>query len=73
MWLAIMTAWSQSIALGFRIWDYVNGRPRAKLEDQRMMLEEESRTMQLTGDLVGLRRVRAQLEEIDRRLRTNDY
>ena len=73
MWLAIMTTWNQSIALAFRIWDYVNGRPRAKLEERRLLLEEESRTMQVTGDLVGLRRTRAQLEEVDRKLRTGNY
>lgn len=73
MWLAIMTTWSQSIALAFRVWDYVNGRPRARLNERRLVLEEESRTMQITGDLTGLRRVRAQLEEVDRKLRTGDY
>lgn len=73
MLIAIFHAWSQSIALTFRIWDWLNGRPQAKLEAARMMLEEESRTMQLTGDLVGLRRTRAKLEEIDRKLRTRDF
>lgn len=72
-WLAIVTAWGKSLDFAMRIWDYMNGRPRAKLEQRRILLEEESRTMQLTGDLTGLRRVRAQLEEIDRKLRTNDY
>ena len=69
-WLA---AWEKTIQLALRIWDYISGRPRQKLHDRRIELEAESCKALLDGDLVALRRTRAQLEEVDRKLRTGDY
>lgn len=56
-----------------RIWDWVNGRPKQKLIDKRMWLEEESRKAQLIGDLDGLRKAKAEINDIDKRLSTGDY
>jgi hypothetical protein len=61
------------IGLIMRIWDWLNGYPKKKLLDKRLALEVESRQHQLNGDLDGLRRVRAELQEVDRKLATGDY
>jgi len=69
-WLA---AWNSTLQLIFRIWDWMSGWPMKKLIDRRHELEEESRIALIAGDLEALRRVRAQLEEVDRRIRTRDF
>jgi DNA polymerase/3'-5' exonuclease PolX len=70
---AILAAWAETVKLALRVWDYLSGRPRERLEQERIRLEDVSRQAQITGDLVGLRRARAQIEEVDRKLRTGDY
>ena len=57
----------------FRILDWMKGRPKKKLEDQRKDLEVESRQYQLEGNLDQLRRVRGEIQDIDRRLQSGDY
>lgn len=61
------------ITLILKIWDWLKGRPKQKLENRRMILEEESRQAQLIGDLDALRKARAEINDIDRRLATGDY
>ena len=56
-----------------RVWDWANGRPKQKLIEKRIWLEEESRKAQLIGDLDGLRKARAEINDIDKRLATGDY
>lgn len=66
-WLALGAG---VINLTIRIWDAVKDRPRKKLENERERLEEESRQAQIDGDLDELRRIRGEIEEIDRKLST---
>lgn len=73
MWLAILTAYNSTIAVVFRILDWLKGRPKAKLEDSRMILEDESRAAQIKGDVHEMVRIRAQIEDIDRRIKSGDY
>jgi hypothetical protein len=72
MWIAIVEAYNKTIDAVFRILDWMKGRPRQKLKERREELEAESRQHQLNGDLDGLRRVRAELKEIDRMLNVGD-
>jgi len=72
MWLAIVEAYNKTIAVSFRVLDWLKGRPRQKLEDRRMVLEDQSRVAQIKGDIHELRRIRAQIEEIDRDIKSLD-
>ena len=73
MWIAILVAYNKTIDVIFRILDWVKGRPKAKLEDRRMILEDESRAAQIKGDVHEMVRIRAQIEDIDRRIKSGDY
>lgn len=73
MWIAILVAYNRTIDVIFRILDWVKGRPKAKLEDRRMILEDESRAAQIKGDVHEMVRIRAQIEDIDRRIKSGDY
>lgn len=73
MWIGILEAYNKTIDVVFRVLDWVKGRPKAKLEDHRKELEVESRQYQLNGDLDQLRRVRGEIQDIDRRLQSGDY
>ena len=70
MWLAILEAYSKTLDGIFRLSDWLKGRPYARLEDRRIILEDESRAAQIKGDINEMRRVRAKIEEIDRDIRT---
>lgn len=70
MWLTIIEAYNKTIAVIFRVLDWVKGRPKKKLEDRRMILEDESRVAQIKGDVNELRRIRAQIEEVDRDIKS---
>lgn len=54
-------------------WERMSGRAKKRLQDKRVELEKESRRAQLDGELDTLRRVRGEIEEIDRKLFTGDY
>jgi len=73
MWIGILEAYNRTIDVVFRILDWMKGRPKKKLEDQRKDLEVESRQYQLEGNLDQLRRVRGEIQDIDRRLQSGDY
>lgn len=73
MWTVILETYNRTIDVVFRILDWVKGRPKKKLEDHRKELEVESRQYQLNGDLSQLRRVRGEIQDIDRRLQSGDY
>jgi hypothetical protein len=73
MWAAIAIAYSKTIDVIFRILDWMKGRPKAKLEEQRDELEIASRAAQIKGDIYEMRRIRAQIENIDRKLKSGDY
>lgn len=73
MWIAIVEAYSKTIDVIFRILDWMKGRPKAKLENQRKELEIASRAAQIKGDLDEMVRVRAQIEDIDSRLKSGNY
>jgi hypothetical protein len=70
MWAAIIEAYNKSIDVAFRILDWMKARPAAKLADKRKAWEEKSRLAQLAGDLHGMQEARAQIEEIDRQLKS---
>jgi hypothetical protein len=70
MWVVIVEAYNKTIEVVFRILDWTKGRPRGKLEDKRMVLEDESRAAQIKGDINEMRRIRAQIEEVDRDIRS---
>jgi len=72
MWIAIIEAYNKTIAVTFRVLDWMKGRPKAKLQDRRMILEDESRAAQIKGDVYEMRRIRAQIEEIDRDIKSLD-
>jgi hypothetical protein len=72
MWLAIVEAYNKSIDVAFRILDWMKGRPVAKLKESRKEWEEKSRQAQIKGDLHGMQEARAQIEDIDRRLKSGD-
>lgn len=73
MWIAIVEAYSKTIDVIFRILDWMKGRPKAKLEARRDELEIASRAAQIKGDLDEMVRVRAQIEDIDSRLKSGNY
>jgi hypothetical protein len=73
MFAGIFTFLAALLAFIGRVWDWVNGRPKQKLIERRIVLEEESRSAQLIGDLDALRKVRAEINDIDRRLVSGDY
>ena len=73
MWVGILEAYNRTIDVVFRILDWVKGRPKKKLEDHRKELEVESRQYQIDGNLTQLRRVRGEIQDIDRRLQSGDY
>lgn len=73
MWIGILEAYNRTIDVVFRILDWMKGRPKKKLEDRRKELEVESRQYQLDGNLDQLRRVRGEIQDIDRRLQSGDY
>jgi len=73
MWVVILIAYNKTIDAVFRILDWMKGRPKAKLEDRRMILEDESRAAQIKGDIHEMVRARAQIEDIDRRLKSGNY
>ena len=72
MWAAILEAYNNTLKGTFRLLDWIKGRPRGKLEDRRMVLEDESRVAQIKGDVHELRRIRAQIEEVDRDIKSLD-
>jgi len=73
MWIAVLIAYNKTIDMVFRILDWMKGRPKAQLEDKRMILEDESRAAQIKGDIHEMVRVRAQIEDIDRRIKSGNY
>ena len=73
MWIAIITAYTTTIAVVFRVLDWMKGRPKAKLEESRKLWEEVSRTAQIKGDIREMQRARAEIEQIDRRLSSDNY
>lgn len=56
-----------------KLFDYISGRSKQKLLNSVIELEKQSRQAQLNGDLDMLRRSRAELEEIRRRLDMHEY
>ena len=56
-----------------KVWGWVSGRSKQKLVEQRQKLEEESRQAQIDGDVDELRRIRAEIDEIDHRIINGDY
>ena len=73
MWVAIIGAYSKTIDVVFRILDWMKGRPKQKLEDRRTILEDESRAAQIKGDINEMRRIRAEIEDIDHRIKSGNY
>jgi len=63
---AFIEAYNKTVDVAFRVLDWVKARPQKRLEDRRKELEELSRIAQIKGDVNELRRIRAQIEEIDR-------
>jgi hypothetical protein len=70
MWLAIVEAYNKTIEATFRVLDWMKGRPKAKLEERRIILEDQSRVAQIKGDIHEMQRIRAQIEEIDRDIKS---
>lgn len=62
-----------SLEFILKVWGWVSGRSRQKLEQRRIALQDQSKQAQIDGDLDALRKVRAEIDEIDRRLITGDY
>ena len=56
-----------------RVWGWVSGRAKKKLLNKREELEKESRRAQLDGELDTLRRVRGEIQELDRKLQSGNY
>lgn len=73
MWAGIVEAYNNTLKMSFRFLDWLKGRPVARLEEKRKVWEEKSRIAQIQGDIYGMQEARAQIEEIDRRLRVGDY
>lgn len=71
--MGAMSTIQAAIELTLKIWGWVSGRAKKKLQNRRIELQEENRKAQIDGDINALRRTRAQIEEIDRRLDTGDY
>lgn len=59
-------AYNKTIDAIFRILDWMKDRPKNKLTDKREELEVKAREAQILGDVNELRRIRAQIEEIDK-------
>lgn len=55
------------------VWGRISGHAKQALQNKRVELEAESRRAQLDGELDTLRRVRGEIEEVDRKLSTGDY
>lgn len=70
--MGILAFGKSVIDLTLKIWEAVDNRPRKKLMKQRDKLEEESRQAQIDGDVDELRRIRGEIEEIDKVLSRND-
>jgi len=70
MWLAILAAYNKTIDATFRILDWIKLRPKKKLEDRRKELEEASRVAQIKGDVYEMQQIRAQIEEVDRDIKS---
>jgi hypothetical protein len=73
MWVIIVEAYSKTIDVVFRILDWMKGRPKTKLQDKRSELEIASRAAQVKGDIHELVAIRAEIEDIDKRLKSGDY
>lgn len=56
-----------------KVWGWVSGRSLQQLRNKRIVLEEKNRQAQLNGDLDELRKTRAEIQEVDRRINTGDY
>lgn len=56
-----------------RIWGWVSGHSKQKLMDRRLLLEDKSRQAQIDGDIDELRKIRAEINEIDRNLEFGNY
>lgn len=72
MWIVILEAYNKTLTAISRILDWKKGRPRGKLEDRRIVLEDESRAAQIKGDIHEMQRIRAQIEEVDRDIKSLD-
>lgn len=72
MWIAVIEAYKRTIDAVFRVLDWMKGRPKRKLEDERKELEELNRAAQIKGDLHEMQRTRARIEEIDRLMQSID-
>lgn len=70
MRLAIVEAYNKTIDATFRVLDWMKGRPKKKLEDMRKELEDLSRAAQIKGDVHEMQRIRAQIEEVDRDIKS---
>ena len=71
--MTIMSTLQSIIALILKVWGWVSGRAKQKLQNDRAALEERSRQAQIDGDLDELRRIRGEIEELDHRLQSGDY
>jgi hypothetical protein len=71
--MSILGLIQAAITFILKVWGWVSGRSKQKLIDRRMTLEENSRQAQIDGDLVELRRIRGEIEELDHKLQSGDY
>lgn len=62
-----------AIELILKVWGWASGRLLKQLKSKRIELEAKSRQAQLDGDLDVLRKTRAEIEEVDRRISVGDY
>lgn len=62
-----------AIELTLKVWGWVSGRSLKQLKNKRIELEAKSRQAQLDGDLDVLRKTRAEIQEVDRRILVGDY
>jgi hypothetical protein len=62
-----------AIELILKVWGWVSGRSLQQLKSKRVELEAQSRQAQLDGDLDALRKTRAEIQEVDRRISIGDY
>lgn len=62
-----------AIELILKVWGWASGRSLKQLKSKRIELEAKSRQAQLDGDLDVLRKTRAEIEEVDRRISVGDY
>jgi len=68
--IGIVEAYNNTLKLVFKVWSWMSDRPKQKLENKRKELEELSRVAQIKGDVHEMRRIRAQIEEVDRDLQS---